>query len=246
MNSGLLASFPQCRIYHRLVVGLAVGVAAFVQVLAGFGFALLSMPIMTLAIPVEQAVVVSTVLSAITTSWQSWFLRKDAETNRYEIGPKLWHIGSAYLSNHRVLNAALSYLSQSQDIEGIAVSSGVPRITAALRDLADQYLDFEPIVIEPGVRTGIRIDYDNPKEVGADRIANAISAGKAVDRAVTPWLIVGLHAPWYNSNTCVAEMGVVGGGGARGGATRRGRRVCGDACACGAQPIGCPLATPWR
>ena len=65
---------------------------------------------------------------------------------------------------------------QFSDIDGIAVSSGVPRITAALRDLADQYLDFEPIVIEPGVRTGIRIDYDNPKEVGADRIANAIAA----------------------------------------------------------------------
>jgi len=62
------------------------------------------------------------------------------------------------------------------DIEGISVSSGVPRITAALRDLAERYLDFEPIVIEPGVRTGIRIDYDNPKEVGADRIANAIAA----------------------------------------------------------------------
>lgn len=62
-----------------VVVGLAVGVAAFVQVLAGFGFALLCMPIMTVAIPVEKAVVVSTVLSAITTSWQSWFLRKDAE-----------------------------------------------------------------------------------------------------------------------------------------------------------------------
>jgi type III pantothenate kinase len=65
---------------------------------------------------------------------------------------------------------------QFSDIEGIAVSSGVPKITAALRDLAAQYLDFEPIVIEPGVRTGIRIDYDNPKEVGADRIANAIAA----------------------------------------------------------------------
>jgi type III pantothenate kinase len=62
------------------------------------------------------------------------------------------------------------------DIEGIAVSSGVPKVTAALRDLADRYLDLEPIVIEPGVRTGIRIDYDNPKEVGADRIANAVAA----------------------------------------------------------------------
>lgn len=62
-----------------IVVGVAVGVAALVQVIAGFGFALLSMPIMTLAIPVEKAVVVSTLLSFVTTSWQSWFLRKDAD-----------------------------------------------------------------------------------------------------------------------------------------------------------------------
>jgi type III pantothenate kinase len=62
------------------------------------------------------------------------------------------------------------------DIEGISVSSGVPRVTANLRNLADRYLDFEPVVIEPGVRTGISILYENPKEVGADRIANAVGA----------------------------------------------------------------------
>ena len=62
------------------------------------------------------------------------------------------------------------------DIDGIAVSSGVPRVTAALRELSDRYLDFEPVVIEPGVRTGIAILYENPKEVGADRIANAVGA----------------------------------------------------------------------
>ena len=66
--------------------------------------------------------------------------------------------------------------SRFADIEGIAVSSGVPRVTATLREIADRHLDFEPVVIEPGVRTGIRIEYDNPKEVGADRIANAIGA----------------------------------------------------------------------
>jgi len=62
------------------------------------------------------------------------------------------------------------------DIDGIAVSSGVPKVTAALRELADRYLDFDPVVIEPGVRTGIAIVYENPKEVGADRIANAVGA----------------------------------------------------------------------
>ena len=63
----------------------------------------------------------ATVHRTMTQLAKAQFLRKDPETNRFEIGPQLWHIGSAYLSNHRVLNAAQSYLSQSQDIEGIAV-----------------------------------------------------------------------------------------------------------------------------
>jgi DNA-binding IclR family transcriptional regulator len=49
------------------------------------------------------------------------FLRRDSETNRYEIGPRLWYIGSAYLANHRVLKAAMPYLSRSHEIEGVVV-----------------------------------------------------------------------------------------------------------------------------
>ena len=62
------------------------------------------------------------------------------------------------------------------DLTGTAICSGVPRILAVLRDMVTRYLPFDPIVIEPGVKTGIPILYDNPKEVGADRIANAIAA----------------------------------------------------------------------
>ncbi len=61
-------------------------------------------------------------------------------------------------------------------VSGVAVASGVPRITAALRELVAHYFDFEPVVIEPGVRSGISIRYDDPREVGADRIANAVGA----------------------------------------------------------------------
>lgn len=64
----------------------------------------------------------------------------------------------------------------SRDIEGIAISSGVPRVTANLRNMAGRYLTEEPVVLGPGVRTGVSIRYDNPKEVGADRIANAVAA----------------------------------------------------------------------
>ena len=52
----------------------------------------------------------------------------------------------------------------------------MPRILANLRQMVNRYLPNEPIVIEPGVKTGMPILYDNPKEVGADRIANAIAA----------------------------------------------------------------------
>ncbi|MEZ5246479.1 MAG: type III pantothenate kinase [Acidimicrobiales bacterium] len=62
------------------------------------------------------------------------------------------------------------------ELTGIAICSGVPRILANLRDMVGRYLTFDPIVIEPGVKTGMPILYDNPKEVGADRIANAIAA----------------------------------------------------------------------
>lgn len=60
-----------------VVVAVAIFVAAFTQVIAGFGFGLLAMPIMTLAIPVEQAVVVSTMLGMVSTSWMGWHLRAD-------------------------------------------------------------------------------------------------------------------------------------------------------------------------
>ena len=61
-------------------------------------------------------------------------------------------------------------------VTGVAVSSGVPRVTAALRDVAVRWLGVDPVVLEPGTRTGVPILYDNPREVGADRIANAVGA----------------------------------------------------------------------
>lgn len=57
-----------------------------------------------------------------------------------------------------------------------AISSVVPRVTAALRDMTEEWFGTQPVVIEPGTRTGMPILYDNPKEVGADRIANAVGA----------------------------------------------------------------------
>jgi type III pantothenate kinase len=66
--------------------------------------------------------------------------------------------------------------SFDDDIAGIVVCSSVPRVTGALRRMSERYFGRAAIVIEPGIRTGIPILYDNPKEVGADRIADAVAA----------------------------------------------------------------------
>jgi type III pantothenate kinase len=67
-------------------------------------------------------------------------------------------------------------VSPDRKIDGVAVSSGVPRVTVELRQMTERYFGFAALVLEPGVRTGMPILYDNPKEVGADRIANAVAA----------------------------------------------------------------------
>ncbi len=65
---------------------------------------------------------------------------------------------------------------QDNDIQRLAVCSSVPRVTGALRRMAERYFGVPALVVEPGVRTGLPILYDNPKEVGADRIADAVAA----------------------------------------------------------------------
>jgi type III pantothenate kinase len=67
-------------------------------------------------------------------------------------------------------------ISLIEDITGVAVASVVPRLTTAFREMTKRYLHFDAMVLEPGVKTGMPILYDNPKEVGADRIANAVGA----------------------------------------------------------------------
>jgi type III pantothenate kinase len=66
--------------------------------------------------------------------------------------------------------------SFEEDVDGVAIASSVPRLTAALREMTLRYFGFSPLVIEPGIKTGMPILYENPKEVGADRIADATAA----------------------------------------------------------------------
>jgi type III pantothenate kinase len=70
----------------------------------------------------------------------------------------------------------LDGMDVTEVVTGMAVTSSVPRLTAALRQMASRWFDVPCVVLEPGVRSGMPILYDNPKEVGPDRIANAIGA----------------------------------------------------------------------
>jgi type III pantothenate kinase len=67
-------------------------------------------------------------------------------------------------------------LSFSRQITGVAISSVVPSMTQSLRDMTERYFHFEPVIVGPGVKTGMAVLTDNPREVGADRIVNAIAA----------------------------------------------------------------------
>ena len=66
--------------------------------------------------------------------------------------------------------------SFEEDVDGVALCSSVPSVTAAVREMSERYFGFRALVVEPGVKTGMPILYENPKEVGADRIADAVAA----------------------------------------------------------------------
>lgn len=76
----------------------------------------------------------------------------------------------------QVLQLFLHSKLDPSDIEGVIVSSVVPNIMYSLEHMIRKYFEVEPIIVGPGVKTGINVKYDNPKEVGADRIVNAVAA----------------------------------------------------------------------
>jgi len=61
-------------------------------------------------------------------------------------------------------------------IKGVIISSVVPQIVYTINKFATKYLGVEPLVVGPGLKTGVSIKMENPKEVGADRIVNAAAA----------------------------------------------------------------------
>lgn len=64
------------------------------------------------------------------------------------------------------------------DIEGIIMSSVIPQLNYTMEHMCEYYFGRKPLVVGPGIKTGLNIRVDNPKEVGADRIVNSIAAYK--------------------------------------------------------------------
>ncbi|HET7214723.1 MAG TPA: type III pantothenate kinase [Terriglobia bacterium] len=65
---------------------------------------------------------------------------------------------------------------ESKEITGLMIASVVPPLDGLLEDMADKYFRLKAVFLGPGTRTGMAIRYDNPLEVGADRIADSVAA----------------------------------------------------------------------
>ena len=94
---------------------------------------------------------------------QYWRISTDRQRSSDELGLLLMNL----LQYNRI--------DRSQ-IDGIMMSSVVPQINFTVEHMCRNYFGIEPMKIEPGVKTGINIKYENPRELGADRIANAVAA----------------------------------------------------------------------
>jgi type III pantothenate kinase len=92
-----------------------------------------------------------------------------------------WRVATAL--NHTVDEYGVLFRSlfsmdslEVKGIHGIVISSVVPPLDSTLRQVCERYFNLKPLFIEPGVKTGMPVHYDNPAEVGADRIVNGVAA----------------------------------------------------------------------
>lgn len=76
---------------------------------------------------------------------------------------------------------------RSEAIEGVILSSVVPPLMNSLEHLFIKYVGKEPLIVGPGIKTGLNIRYENPRDVGADRIVNAVAG---IEKYGTPLIVV--------------------------------------------------------
>ena len=93
------------------------------------------------------------------------------------------------------------------NIQGIVISSVVPPLDAVLRQVCERHFQLKPMFVEPGVKTGMPVLYENPAEVGADRVVNGVAA---FEKYGGPCVIVDLGTA--TTFDCVSRKGEYMGG----------------------------------
>lgn len=74
-----------------------------------------------------------------------------------------------------------------KDVKDVIISSVVPNVMHSLENFSIKYCKKQPLIVGPGIKTGLNIKYDNPKQVGADRIVNAVAG---IEKYGTPLIII--------------------------------------------------------
>ncbi len=96
-----------------------------------------------------------------------------------ELGPR-WRLATAYDHMPDEYGLQLSGLLEhaghsARDITGICLASVVPPITGKIIEACRRYINVDPLVVDAGVKTGVRVRYEDPRAVGADRIVDAVA-----------------------------------------------------------------------
>jgi type III pantothenate kinase len=98
-----------------------------------------------------------------------------------------WRVATEAHRTGDELGALITRFLDLDRVDGICLSSTVPQLVREYEAFAERYAQAPLLVMGPGVRTGIPIRYDDPREVGPDRIANAVAAK---DRYGAPCIVV--------------------------------------------------------
>ncbi|OAB42714.1 type III pantothenate kinase [Paenibacillus glacialis] len=89
-----------------------------------------------------------------------------------------------------------------KDIEGVIISSVVPPLVNIFEEMCLKFIHKTPLVVGPGIKTGLNLRYENPREVGADRIVNAVAA---VNQYKGPLVVVDFGTA--TTFDCIDELG---------------------------------------
>ncbi|HZS24501.1 MAG TPA: type III pantothenate kinase [Gaiellaceae bacterium] len=92
-----------------------------------------------------------------------------------ELGER-WRIATEAERTGDELGALLGDFLEFATLDGISLSSSVPRLVREYEHLAERWAKVPLLVVGPGVKTGIQIHYDDPRELGSDRVVNAVAA----------------------------------------------------------------------